>query len=55
LLDLTQSRAAAPYERSIDILVSRLRQKIERDPRDPMLIQTIRSSGYLFAPEVVAA
>jgi two-component system OmpR family response regulator len=55
LLDLTQSRAAAPYERSIDILVSRLRQKIERDPRDPMLIQTIRSGGYVFSPEVVAA
>ena len=55
LLDLTQGRTAAPYERSIDILVSRLRQKIERDPRDPMLIQTIRSGGYIFAPEVVAA
>jgi two-component system OmpR family response regulator len=35
LLDLTQGRVAGPYERSIDVLVSRLRQKIERDPREP--------------------
>lgn len=55
LLDLTQRRAAAPYERSIDILVSRLRQKIEQDPRRPLLIQTIRSGGYVFSSEVVAA
>jgi two-component system OmpR family response regulator len=52
LLDLTRGRAAGPEERSVDILVSRLRQKIERNPRDPDLIKTIRSSGYLFTPEV---
>ncbi|MFD2675927.1 response regulator [Camelimonas lactis] len=52
LLDLTQGRAAAPFERSIDVLISRLRQKIERDPRDPDIIRTIRSSGYLFTPAV---
>lgn len=52
LLDLTQGRAAGPFERSIDVLVSRLRQKIERDPRNPEIIRTIRSGGYLFAPEV---
>lgn len=54
LIDLTQGREAHPSERSIDILVSRLRQKIERDPRDPEIFQTIRSSGYLFSPEVTA-
>jgi len=52
LIDLTQGRAANPFERSIDILVSRLRQKMEIDPKKPMLFQTIRSGGYLFSPEV---
>jgi two-component system OmpR family response regulator len=52
LIDLTQGRAAGPFERSIDVLVSRLRQKLEVDPKDPMLIQTIRSGGYMFSPEV---
>jgi two-component system OmpR family response regulator len=52
LLDLTQGRAAGPFERSIDVLVSRLRQKMERNPREPELIQTIRSGGYMFSPEI---
>jgi len=55
LIDLTRGRAAAPFERSIDVLVSRLRQKLEKDPRDPIIIQTIRAGGYMFAPEVNAA
>jgi two-component system OmpR family response regulator len=54
IIDLTQGREAAPTERSVDILISRLRRKLERDPKDPELFQTIRSSGYLFSPEVVA-
>lgn len=53
LLDLTQGRAAGPFERSIDVLISRIRQKIESDPRNPEIIRTIRSGGYLFTPEVV--
>jgi two-component system OmpR family response regulator len=52
LIDLTQGRAANPFERSIDILVSRLRQKMEKDPKEPVLFQTIRSGGYMFSPEV---
>ncbi|TCR63378.1 response regulator [Bosea sp. BK604] len=52
LLDLTQGRSAGPFERSVDVLVSRLRQKMERNPREPELIQTIRSGGYMFSPEV---
>jgi len=52
LLDLTQGRVAGPYERSIDVLVSRLRQKIEQNPREPAFIKTIRSGGYLFTPPV---
>lgn len=54
IIDLTQGREAAPSERSVDILVSRLRRKLERDPKDPELLQTIRSSGYLFSPEVTS-
>src|SRR3954451_11051000 len=52
LLDLTQGRVVGPFERSIDVLVSRLRHKIERDPREPEFIKTIRSSGYVFTPSV---
>ncbi|HVX80824.1 MAG TPA: response regulator [Devosiaceae bacterium] len=54
IIDLTQGRDAAPSERSVDILISRLRRKLERDPKDPELLQTIRSSGYLFSPEVTS-
>jgi two-component system OmpR family response regulator len=55
LLDLTQGRSAAPFDRSIDVLISRIRQKIERDPRDPELIKTVRLGGYVFTPDVVPA
>ena len=52
LLDLTQGRAAGPFERSIDILVSRIRRKIEADPHHPEIVKTVRSGGYMFAAEV---
>ena len=52
LLDLTQGRSAGVFERSIDILVSRLRRKIESDPHYPSIIKTVRSGGYLFTPAV---
>jgi two-component system OmpR family response regulator len=55
LIDLTQGREAAPFERSIDVLVSRLRQKLEKEPKEPVLIQTIRSGGYMFSPDVKPA
>ena len=55
LLDLTQGRSAGVFERSIDILVSRLRRKIENDPHDPSIIKTVRSGGYLFTPVVEPA
>lgn len=54
LIDLTQGRAAGPNERSIDILVVRLRRKIETDPQRPDLIKTVRSGGYMFTPDVDA-
>jgi two-component system, OmpR family, response regulator len=52
LLDLTQGRGTEAISRSVDILVSRIRRKIERDPRDPVLIKTVRSGGYVFTPLV---
>ena len=52
LLDLTRGRAAAAFDRSIDIQVSRLRRKIEPDAAEPELIKTVRGGGYLFTPAV---
>lgn len=52
LLQLTHGPVDGPAERSIDTLISRLRQKIELDPKSPRLIQTVRSEGYMFATQV---
>ena len=52
LLDLTQGRDAGAFERSVDVLISRIRSKIERDPRHPDFIKTVRSGGYVFTPKV---
>jgi DNA-binding winged helix-turn-helix (wHTH) protein len=45
-------QASGATERSIDVLVCRLRRKIEPDPRDPTYIKTVRDRGYLFAAPV---
>jgi two-component system OmpR family response regulator len=55
LLDLTRGRSAQPFDRSIDNQISRLRKKIERDPRRPELIKTAWGDGYSFAGEVKQA
>ncbi|HIC82307.1 MAG TPA: response regulator [Kiloniellaceae bacterium] len=52
LLDLTSGRAAQVFDRSIDNQVSRLRKKIEPDPKKPRLIKTVWGGGYLFAATV---
>ena len=52
LLDLTRGRAAQPFDRSIDNQISRLRKKVERDPKHPELIKTAWGDGYSFAGEV---
>jgi two-component system OmpR family response regulator len=52
LLDLTRGRTAQPFDRSIDNQISRLRRKIERDPRNPELIKTVWGDGYSFAGTV---
>lgn len=53
LLDLTRGRAAEVFDRSIDNQVSRLRKKIEADPKQPTLIKTHWGGGYSFTAEVV--
>jgi len=52
LLSLTRSRSAAPFDRSIDIQISRLRSKIEKDPTNPKFIKTIRGGGYILSTSV---
>lgn len=55
LLDFARGRDAQPFDRAIDVQVSRLRRKIESDPREPALIKTVRGGGYLFAARVERA
>ena len=52
LLDLTAGRSLEPFERSIDNQVSRLRKKIEPDPKNPAIIKTVWGGGYVLAVEV---
>jgi two-component system OmpR family response regulator len=52
LLDLARGRSAVGLDRSIDTQVSRLRKKIEKDPGDPKIVQTVWGGGYLFAADV---
>ncbi|MVA69653.1 response regulator [Agrobacterium vitis] len=52
LLSATHAGLAGPIERSIDVHISRLRQKIEKDPRDPALLKTVRLGGYVFTATV---
>ena len=52
LLDLTQGREAGAFDRAIDNQVSRLRKKIETDPKNPELIKTVWGGGYTLAAEV---
>ena len=49
LLTLPHSGLAGPIERSVDVHIRRLRQKIEADASDPVLLRTVRLGGYLFA------
>ncbi len=52
LLNLIEHRVEAPNDRTIDVLVRRLRNKIEDDPKDPQIFTTIHGEGYLFAADV---
>ncbi|MBZ0070531.1 MAG: response regulator [Gammaproteobacteria bacterium] len=51
LMDILKGYERSPFDRSIDVRVTRLRRKIETDPADPAYICTIWGEGYLFSPE----
>jgi two-component system OmpR family response regulator len=52
LMDLTLGREATPLDRSIDVQVSRLRQRLRDDAREPRVIKTVRNGGYVLAATV---
>ncbi len=52
LLNMTQGRDADPFDRSIDIQISRLRQKLGEDARSPQIIKTVRNGGYVLSVNV---
>jgi len=52
LIDIARGSTHIAFDRSIDVQVSRLRNKLEQDPKNPSLIRTVRNAGYMFLPEV---
>jgi DNA-binding response OmpR family regulator len=50
LLELAHNRGWEPFDRSIDIRITRIRRKIEADPTKPQAIKTVRGGGYMFVP-----
>ena len=55
LMDALKGYERDPFDRSIDVRVTRLRRKIEVNPADPVFIRTIWGQGYLFAPKGASA
>lgn len=53
LLSLTQGRDVDIFDRSIDLLVSRLRRRLRDEAREPRYIKTVRSEGYVFSAAVI--
>ena len=54
LLDCLSSREWKPFDRSVDVLIGRLRAKIEESPKDPRLIVTVHGVGYVFLGQLVS-
>lgn len=52
LIDLMMSRDAGPFDRAIDVQVSRLRHRLEDDAKEPAIIRTVRGQGYVLATSV---
>ena len=53
ILDLLTGAARTPFDRSIDVRITRLRSKIEADPASPVFIRTVWGKGYMFSPNGV--
>jgi DNA-binding response OmpR family regulator len=54
LLHITKNSELNPFDRRVDVQISRLRQKIEVDAKKPALIKTIRNGGYMFTAQVAS-
>jgi len=54
LLEATRGREAAPFDRTIDVQVGRLRKKLEPDAMEPQIIKSVRGAGYILVPAVAA-
>lgn len=52
LMDALAGRDAGPFDRTVDVMISRLRRRLGDDARDPALIKTVRSEGYMLAARV---
>ena len=52
LMDLTRGRTWETFDRTIDAQVARLRKKIEADPKNPLLVKSVRNVGYVFTGKV---
>ena len=52
LLEQTRGRDAAPFDRTIDVQIGRLRRKLEADAENPQIIKSVRGAGYIFIPPV---
>jgi len=50
IMDMLKGYERSPFDRSIDVRVTRLRRKIEDDPNAPKFVRTVWGEGYLFAP-----
>jgi two-component system OmpR family response regulator len=51
-MDVLSGREAGPFDRSVDVMISRLRRRLGDDAREPALIKTIRNEGYVLAAQV---
>lgn len=52
LIDITRGRSWAAIDRTVDVQIARLRKKIEKDPKRPSFIRSVRGTGYVFAAPI---
>ena len=51
LLDLASARDGEPFDRAVDVRITRIRKKIEPEPSRPTVIRTVRGVGYMYSPD----
>ncbi|BBH14036.1 response regulator [Chromobacterium haemolyticum] len=54
LMEAMNGKEAGPFDRTVDVMIGRVRRRLGEDAREPMLLKTIRSGGYMLACEVEA-